>query len=165
MVQASNIVLKYDDAHLIEEDIMAQFLKMCLCFLGGICLHAEEKQKDKHPYCTEREKKMTLKITDEIVGEGKVAEKGKYVLVHYRGTLESGKQFDSSYDRGEPLRFKLGVGQVIKGWDDGILGMKVGGKRNLFIPADLGYGSRGAGNVIPPNSNLIFDCELVDVID
>lgn len=108
---------------------------------------------------------MTLKITDECVGNGKVAEKGKKILVHYRGTLENGKQFDSSYDRGEPLKFTLGIGQVIKGWDDGILGMKVGGKRNLFIPADLGYGSRGAGNVIPPNSNLIFDCELIDVLD
>lgn len=148
-----------------KEDAMAQFLWIICFLINGACLDAKTKKKTDHQNCTEGEEKMTLKITDELVGDGKVAEKGKFVLVHYRGTLENGKQFDSSYDRGEPLRFKLGVGQVIKGWDDGISGMKVGGKRNLFIPAELGYGSRGAGNVIPPNSNLIFDCELVDVID
>lgn len=111
------------------------------------------------------EKKMTLKITDVEEGKGKEAKKGSTILVHYRGKLENGTEFDASYNRGQPLSFKLGVGQVIKGWDEGVLGMKVGGKRNLFIPSDMGYGARGAGNVIPPNSNLIFDVELVDVID
>ncbi|MEB3254248.1 MAG: FKBP-type peptidyl-prolyl cis-trans isomerase [Synechococcus sp.] len=104
-----------------------------------------------------------LKITELAVGEGAEAAAGQTVVVHYRGTLENGKQFDASYDRGTPFTFPLGAGRVIKGWDEGVVGMKVGGKRKLVIPSDLAYGSRGAGGVIPPNATLIFEVELLDV--
>ncbi|HEX4605152.1 MAG TPA: FKBP-type peptidyl-prolyl cis-trans isomerase [Candidatus Angelobacter sp.] len=96
-------------------------------------------------------------------GSGAVAGAGKTVKVHYTGWLLDGKEFDSSVGSGEPIEFELGTGQVIKGWDQGIVGMKVGGKRQLRIPPALGYGSRGAGSAIPPNSTLIFDVELVGV--
>lgn len=89
--------------------------------------------------------------------------RGKTANVHYTGWLENGKKFDSSVDRGQPFSFPLGAGKVIKGWDEGVQGMKVGGKRKLTIPSDLGYGSRGAGGVIPPNATLIFDVELLGV--
>ena len=104
-----------------------------------------------------------LKITELSVGNGAEASSGQTVVVHYRGTLESGKQFDASYDRGTPFTFPLGAGRVIKGWDEGVVGMKVGGKRKLVIPPDLAYGSRGAGGVIPPNATLVFEVELLDV--
>lgn len=103
-----------------------------------------------------------LQIEDVVVGTGVEATAGKSVTVHYTGTFEDGNQFDSSVGRG-PFSFKLGMGQVIKGWDQGVAGMKVGGKRKLTIPSELGYGSRGAGNVIPPNATLLFDVELLAV--
>ena len=104
-----------------------------------------------------------LRITELEVGSGEEATPGQTVVVHYRGTLEDGLQFDASYDRGTPFSFPLGAGRVIKGWDEGVAGMKVGGKRKLVIPSDLAYGSRGAGGVIPPNATLIFEVELLDV--
>jgi FKBP-type peptidyl-prolyl cis-trans isomerase len=104
-----------------------------------------------------------LQYWDITVGTGTAASSGKTVKVHYTGWLTNGKKFDSSVDRGTPFSFKLGAGQVIKGWDEGVAGMKVGGKRQLRIPPDLGYGAQGAGGVIPPNSILIFDVELLDV--
>jgi len=104
-----------------------------------------------------------LTITDLTLGEGAEAAAGQTVVVHYRGTLENGKQFDASYDRVTPFSFPLGAGRVIKGWDEGVQGMKVGGKRKLVIPPDLAYGSRGAGGVIPPDATLIFEVELLDV--
>ncbi|MBF2708751.1 peptidylprolyl isomerase [Flavobacterium soyangense] len=96
-------------------------------------------------------------------GDGKQAEKGKTVSVHYEGSLENGKVFDSSYPRKKPIEFKLGIGQVIEGWDEGIALLKVGDKARFVIPSDLGYGPAGAGGVIPPNATLIFDVELIDV--
>jgi peptidyl-prolyl cis-trans isomerase A (cyclophilin A) len=96
-------------------------------------------------------------------GDGKQAEAGKTVSVHYEGSLENGKVFDSSYPRKKPIEFKLGIGQVIEGWDEGIALLKVGDKARFVIPSDLGYGSRGAGGVIPPNATLIFDVELMEV--
>jgi FKBP-type peptidyl-prolyl cis-trans isomerase len=104
-----------------------------------------------------------LRYLDQTVGTGEVAVAGKTVTVHYTGWLESGKKFDSSVDRGQPFSFPLGAGRVIKGWDEGVEGMKVGGKRKLTIPSSLGYGARGAGGVIPPNATLIFDVELLGV--
>ena len=104
-----------------------------------------------------------LKVTDDVVGTGTEAQKGKTVSVHYTGWLADGTRFDSSRDRNTPFSFPLGQGQVIKGWDEGVAGMKVGGKRTLTIPADLGYGARGAGGVIPPNATLKFEVELLDV--
>jgi FKBP-type peptidyl-prolyl cis-trans isomerase len=108
-----------------------------------------------------------LKYTDEKVGTGAEAKRGDKVTVHYTGWLynngQKGKKFDSSVDRGEPFTFNLGAGQVIPGWDQGVAGMKVGGKRTLIIPANLAYGARGAGGVIPPNATLMFDVELLKV--
>ena len=104
-----------------------------------------------------------LKYVDLVTGTGESPKPGQTVTVHYTGTLENGSKFDSSVDRGQPFTFQIGLGQVIKGWDEGVAGMKVGGKRTLVIPPDLGYGARGAGGVIPPNATLKFEVELLDV--
>jgi FKBP-type peptidyl-prolyl cis-trans isomerase len=104
-----------------------------------------------------------LKYVELKEGTGATPKPGQTVEVHYVGTLENGTQFDSSRDRGQPFSFKIGVGQVIKGWDEGVSTIKVGGRRKLIIPSELGYGARGAGGVIPPNATLIFDVELLGV--
>jgi FKBP-type peptidyl-prolyl cis-trans isomerase len=119
--------------------------------LGGEILAAKERTTESG-----------LRITDLRLGDGPEAKAGQTVIVNYRGTLESGKEFDSSYGRG-PFSFPLGAGRVIKGWDEGVAGMQVGGKRKLVIPPDLGYGQRGAGGVIPPNATLIFEVELLEI--
>ena len=111
----------------------------------------------------ERTTPSGLKITDISIGTGAEAKSGDKVWVNYRGTLTNGKEFDSSYSRNEPFNFPLGAGRVIRGWDEGVAGMKVGGRRKLVIPPDLAYGERGAGGVIPPNATLIFEVELVKV--
>ncbi len=133
-------------------------LLVIISTLGGIMAASEMESNAQ-------EVKMPsgLKYVDRVVGTGDEAVAGKTVNVHYTGWLENGKQFDSSVDRGQPFSFPLGAGRVIKGWDEGVQGMKVGGKRKLTIPSDLGYGSRGAGGVIPPNATLIFDVELLGV--
>ena len=108
-----------------------------------------------------------LQFEDTIDGTGDLAESGQHVTVHYTGWLYSngvkGNKFDSSKDRGDPFKFYLGQGQVIRGWDEGVVGMRVGGTRVLVIPPDLGYGARGAGGVIPPDATLMFEFELLDI--
>lgn len=104
-----------------------------------------------------------LKYVELEEGNGVTPQPGQTVVVHYTGTLEDGTKFDSSRDRNQPFSFKIGVGQVIKGWDEGLSTMKVGGRRQLIIPSELGYGARGAGNVIPPYSTLLFDVELLAI--
>jgi len=104
-----------------------------------------------------------LKIEDLVIGTGAIAKAGNTASVHYTGWLTDGTKFDSSVDRGQSFDFSLGAGQVIKGWDEGVAGMRVGGKRRLTIPAELGYGAQGAGGVIPPNAVLIFEVELLAV--
>ncbi len=111
--------------------------------------------------------KMTdsgLKYEDLVEGEGAVAEPGQRVSVHYTGWLTDGTQFDSSVARNDPFQFALGKGMVIRGWDEGVAGMKVGGRRKLTIPPQLGYGAQGAGGVIPPNATLVFEVELLDIL-
>lgn len=104
-----------------------------------------------------------LQYVDQVRGTGASAAAGQTATVHYTGWLENGSKFDSSVDRGQPFSFPLGAGRVIKGWDEGVQGMKVGGKRRLTIPSSLGYGARGAGGIIPPHATLIFDVELLGV--
>lgn len=108
-----------------------------------------------------------LQVIDTVAGTGASPKTGEICVMHYTGWLyengKKGKKFDSSVDRGQPFEFPIGVGRVIKGWDEGVATMKVGGKRTLIIPANLGYGARGAGGVIPPNATLIFDVELISI--
>lgn len=112
---------------------------------------------------TEKITDSGLKYEDLVEGDGAVAEAGQNVTVHYTGWLTDGSKFDSSVDRNQPFQFSLGKGQVIRGWDEGVQGMKIGGKRKLTIPAQLGYGAAGAGGVIPPNAILVFDVELLEL--
>jgi ketosteroid isomerase-like protein len=122
------------------------------------------KQGEKTSVGAEITTPSGLKYIDEVEGEGESPKPGQMVAVHYTGTLENGTKFDSSRDRGQPFTFQIGVGQVIKGWDEGVMTMKVGGKRRLIIPPQLGYGARGAGGgVIPPNATLLFEVELLGI--
>jgi peptidylprolyl isomerase len=105
-----------------------------------------------------------LKIEDQRIGEGKAAVKGALLIVHYEGFLENGQKFDSSYDRGRPFQCVIGTGRVIKGWDMGMIGMKEGGRRTLYVPSALAYGERKIGEMIPAHSDLIFQIELLEVL-
>ena len=127
--------------------------------LIGPATRAGDKKKEDKVITTD----SGLKYIDVKVGDGAAAKKGDLVSVHYTGTLKDGKKFDSSKDRGRPFDFPLGAGKVIKGWDEGVAGMKVGGTRKLIIPPELGYGERGAGGVIPPNAELHFEVELLKI--
>ncbi|HSN85406.1 MAG TPA: FKBP-type peptidyl-prolyl cis-trans isomerase [Thermoanaerobaculia bacterium] len=138
--------------------LIAALLAAVFPFLVPACARQETK-----PAAAEVTTATGLKYQDLKVGEGTEAASGKIVEVHYTGWLESGKKFDSSVDRNRPFTFRLGAGDVIKGWDQGVAGMKVGGKRTLIIPPALGYGKAGAGEVIPPSATLIFEVELLGV--
>src|SRR3989338_1676656 len=121
---------------------------------GGVNKKMNETEKTEST-------KSCLKYVDKVLGAGPQTKTGQTVKVHYTGWLTDGKKFDSSVDRGQPFEFVIGVGQVIKGWDEGVSTMKVGSKRKLIIPSNLGYGKTGAGNSIPPDSILVFDVELL----
>jgi FKBP-type peptidyl-prolyl cis-trans isomerase len=142
----------------------------CLMQAGCTEISAQDKDKDKDKdKPAEKEVKLPsgLKYVELKEGTGAEAKKGDTVEVHYTGWLyvdgKAGKKFDSSVDRKEPFAFTLGAGQVIKGWDEGVAGMKVGGKRKLIIPSELGYGAKGAGRDIPPNATLLFEVELLKI--
>lgn len=126
---------------------------------GGVNKKMNETEKTEKTEST----KSGLKYVDKVVGAGAQPKTGQTVRVHYTGWLTDGKKFDSSVDRGQPFEFVIGVGQVIKGWDEGVSTMKVGSKRKLIIPSNLAYGKTGAGNSIPPDSTLVFDVELLGI--
>ena len=153
-------------------------MKLINIVLIGVCavvISACKAQSSSPTTSTQEKPAMTYSITelkkiDTQVGTGREAEPGFNISVHYTGWLydekatdHKGKKFDSSLDRKQPFDFALGAGQVIQGWDEGFAGMKIGGKRTLIIPSEMGYGARGAGGAIPPNATLIFDVELLDV--
>ena len=140
---------------------------LCLGLAGvamGPFYRAEGKEQDMQKVEEKTQKTATgLEYVELLEGAGASPKKGQTVTVHYTGWLTDGKKFDSSVDRGKPFSFQIGVGQVIPGWDEGVGSMKVGGKRKLIIPPNLGYGARGAGSAIPPNATLLFDVELIEV--
>ena len=140
-------------------------ITVLLLIAAGAVLFFVFDKKQKSAPLPEETNQMGESLKIEILkeGTGLGAKNGDTVVVHYTGTLIDGKKFDSSLDRGEPYSFPLGAGEVIAGWDQGLLGMKVGEKRKLFIPSDLAYGERGAGGIIPPNAPLIFEVELLEI--
>lgn len=144
---------------------LTTFFSMALTLaMSGCTKNSETKDSSKANVGSAETTSVTeLQIKDLKVGTGEEAKSGKKVSVHYTGWLTDGTKFDSSVDRGTPFPFVLGQGRVIPGWEQGVAGMKVGGKRKLTIPPQLGYGERGAGGVIPPNATLVFDVELLKV--
>ena len=150
--------------------ILGVFL-VVLLGVAGFLLSLSKNQEEPKKQVQQSEQSQTnkpapvqdLQIEDLVVGEGAEAVPDATVSVHYTGTLLNGTKFDSSLDRGTPFQFVLGTGQVIQGWDQGVAGMKVGGKRKLTIPSKLGYGARGVPGAIPPNSTLVFEVELLEV--
>jgi FKBP-type peptidyl-prolyl cis-trans isomerase len=142
-------------------------LLSAVLFMAAICL-CLDRATDQRTVAGEKKEKVImtssgLKYVDTKEGTGPAAAKGDTVEVHYTGWLKDGTKFDSSKDRGKPFVFQLGAGKVIKGWDEGVQGMKVGGERKLMIPSNLAYGPRGAGGVIPPNADLTFQVELLKI--
>ena len=131
-------------------------ISMIVGLLSGVSLSEAEGEKSI-------ETSSGLQYLDLVKGLGREAHVGETASVHYTGWLKDGTKFDSSIDHGQPFQFRLGAGRVIKGWDEGVVGMNIGSKRKLIIPPHLGYGKRGAGRVIPPNATLIFEVELLDL--
>lgn len=144
-------------------------LAMCMvCLLAAAC--GEQQSPKSAPAAAAVPPPSMLQKTDVVTGTGEGISLGQVAVVHYTGWLydptapeQKGTKFDSSRDRGEPFKFAIGAGQVIRGWDEGVQGMQPGGQRRLVVPADLGYGDRGAGNVIPPGATLVFDVELLKI--
>ncbi|MEY4701028.1 MAG: hypothetical protein RL326_1215 [Pseudomonadota bacterium] len=159
-----SVVVVADMEDSMKSLVRASIVALSLVFVTNS--YAEVK-KVENSQVSETKTASGLRYRDEKVGTGVKAEKGKIVVVHYTGWLDEGgkpgKKFDSSLDRNEPFDFPLGMGRVIAGWDEGVAGMAIGGRRTLIIPAELGYGAHGAGSVIPPNATLIFDVELLEV--
>jgi FKBP-type peptidyl-prolyl cis-trans isomerase len=148
----------------LEIQYMRKIVCAAVALLGVLVMTTQDSSAEAKTVTTS----SGLRYVDTVTGSGAEAKSGQQVSVHYTGWLleagdKKGNKFDSSVDRGQPFRFALGAGMVIKGWDEGVAGMKVGGKRTLMIPSTLGYGARGAGGVIPPNANLMFDVELLGV--
>ena len=144
------------------------FVVIAVILIGGLIYFFsqtsnETETKSPTSQVTPQAKVSELKVEDIKVGEGREVKSGDTVVIDYKGTLLDGTKFDSSYDRGKPFETAIGVGRVIQGWDQGVPGMKVGGKRKLTIPPDLGYGEQGVPGTIPPNSTLVFEVELVDI--
>lgn len=145
---------------------MRRLLLQILDRFGTIIIHvlAEVGQLRNLTWESSKNDMSELEIEDIVIGSGEAPKQGQTVVVHYTGWLTNGKKFDSSVDRGEPFEFQIGVGQVIQGWDQGVLSMKVGGKRKLTIPPELAYGPRDVGDgLIPANSTLVFEVELLDL--
>lgn len=161
-VSASHDCAKYSEAKVL--DMRWWLIVAFLAILGVACSQSAASNQTSEVEMESNDTITTesgLEYKDLVVGEGEDARAGATAIVHYTGWLLDGTKFDSSVDRGTPFEFALGAGQVIKGWDEGVGTMKVGGKRELIIPADLGYGDRGAGNVIPPGATLKFEVELL----
>lgn len=142
--------------------IFAVIIVLVVIFIGYWFIVPNSKP-DSKPDSKPMQKITELKIEDTLVGTGAEVKSGDTVVMHYTGTLVDGTKFDSSLDSGRPFETQIGVGRVIKGWDQGVPGMKVGGKRKLYIPSSLAYGERGAGGVIGPNADLIFEVELLSI--
>jgi FKBP-type peptidyl-prolyl cis-trans isomerase len=152
---------------LLASSLLASSLLAALVIMGTPLLSHGDAKKMEDKQIHIQTTPSGLRYRDDIVGTGALAEKGKTVVVHYTGWLNAndnpGTKFDSSKDRNDPFEFNLGAGQVIAGWDEGVAGMRVGGKRTLFIPAKLAYGERGAGHIIGPNAPLLFEVEMIAV--
>jgi len=160
-VQPSTVSAAYPENSATDRNLRIGAVIVLILLAGSVVWYLTKRGGS--PAAAEVTTASGLRIQDLKVGDGPSPMPGQTVKVNYFGTLENGQEFDNSYKKGGPVDFKIGVGRVIKGWDEGLMGMKVGGKRKLFIPSKLAYGPMGHGPNIPPNSNLIFEIELLGI--